>query len=133
MYRRDIAKIASTRLGVEDHGVLTAYLTVDYGGGAVQAIGGYGLDRYDAELKRRVGTAYGCEFIARVIRACGVTKWEDVAGRTIYVLQDLPEGVAVLGTAKVVGIENLPTEPGERFVFADLADEFRAELQAASA
>lgn len=132
MYRQRIAKIASTSLGVEDHGVLTAYLTVDYGG-AVQAIGGYGLDRYDAEQKRRVGTAYGCEFIARVIRACGVAKWEDVAGRTIYVLQDLPEGTSVLGTAKVVGIENLPTEPGERFVFADLADEFRAELQAASA
>jgi hypothetical protein len=64
------------------------------------------------------------EFVARLMRACGVSSWEKLVGRTIFVLQDLPEGASSLGTSSVVGIENLPTEPGERFVFADLASEF---------
>lgn len=125
--RQDIAKITGTMLGYEDHGILTCMLTVEYGGGSGQGIGGYCLDtpvKDDGRFVCRVGTAYGMEFVARVLRACGVDKWEDVKGRTIYVLQDLPEGEAAWGTSRVVGIENLPTERGERFIFADLAAEF---------
>lgn len=121
--RKDIAKITSTMLGYEGHGILTVNLQVDYGG-STQGIGGYALDRYrkgDAFAGSRVGTAYGMEFIIRTMRACGVEKWEDVKGRTIFVLQDLPEGSSALGTSAVVGIENLPTEKGERFLFADIA------------
>ena len=132
-YRQDIAKITSTHLGWEDHGILTVMLTVEYGGGACQGIGGYALDmpvRNDSgKFEGRYGTAYGMEFIARVMRAAGVRKWEDLRGRTIFVLQDLPEGDTALGTSRVVGIENLPTEQGERFVFADLANEPLAAAQ----
>lgn len=125
-YRRDIAKITSTMLGVEDHGILTVWLTVDYGGSG-QGIGGYSLDGPthddDGKFLGRVGSAFGMEFVARTMRACGVDKWEDLKGRTIYVLQDLPDDESAWGTSKVVGIENLPTERGERFIFADLAVE----------
>lgn len=128
--RRDIAKITSTSLGYEDHGILTAMLTVDYGGSG-QGIGGYSLDgpEHDADDKflRRVGSAFGMEFVARIIRACGVQSWEQVKGRTIFVLQDLDEGTLAWGTARVLGIENLPTEKGERFLFADLAAEFKVD------
>lgn len=126
MVRRDIAKITSTMLGVEDHGILTCHLIVDYGGGG-QSIGGYALDTpthdENGRFSGRVGTAYGMEFVARVMRACGVDKWEDVKGRTIFVLQDLADGEPSWGTSKVVGIENLPTERGERFIFAELHSE----------
>lgn len=126
--RKDIAKITDTMLGVEDHGILTCYLTVDYGGSG-QLIGGYGLDNpvkdENGKFLRREGTAFGMEFIARVIRACGVMKWEDVKGRTIYVLQDLEADSPAWGSSKVMGIENLPTEPGEQFIFQDLIDEFK--------
>lgn len=141
--RKDIAKIKSTFLGVEDHGILTCFLHVDYGSGG-QGIGGYSLDEptwgtddgfvvgsrpddHTARFAGRRGTDFGMEFVRRVIKACGVDSWEKVTGRTIYVLQDLPEGSSALGTSKVLGIENLPTEPGEQFIFADLRKEFFKE------
>jgi hypothetical protein len=127
--RKDIAKITSTALGYEDHGILSCVLIVDYGGSG-QGVGGYALDTpiRDANDKflRREGTAFGMEFVARIIRACGVDEWEDVKGRTIFVLQDLEEGQVAWGNSKVLGIENLPTERGEQFIFQDLVDEFKA-------
>lgn len=134
--RKDIAKITGTMLGYEDHGILTCMLTVDYGGGSMQGVGGYCLDRPvmddNDHFVKRIGTAYGMEFVARMIQACGVESWEQVKGRTIFVLQDLPEGTSAWGTAKVVGIENLPTEGGCRFLFADLMDEFAPDGEPAA-
>jgi 3D (Asp-Asp-Asp) domain-containing protein len=125
--RKDIAKIERTMLGYEDHGILSCMLHVTYGSSG-QGVGGYCLDTpirdADDNFVCRMGTAYGMEFVARVIRACGVDTWEQIKGRTIYVLQDLEEGAPAWGTSRVVGIENLPTERGERFIFADLRDEF---------
>lgn len=100
-YTREIAKIERTHLGLEDHGILTGMLHVTYGGSA-QGVGGYDL---------RTGSA-AAVFIERTLRACGVRTWEALKGRTIYVLTD--------ESRRVVGIENLPTEPGERFLFADI-------------
>lgn len=99
-YIREIAKVESTMLGFEDHGMLTGYLHVNYGGLA-QGVGGYQL--LDVAGRWLIG----------VLRACGVTSWEQVKGRTIYVLKD-PD------TRRVEGIEPLPTEPGTRFIFADM-------------
>lgn len=131
--RKDVAKITNTMLGYEDHGILSCMLTVDYGG-AGQGVGGYSLDTpikgRDDKFLRREGTAFGMEFVARVIEACGVKSWEQIKGRTIYVLQDLPEDAPTWGTSKVIGIENLPTEPGRQFIFQDLVDEFKTRVEA---
>ncbi len=117
-----IAKITNTMLGYEGHGILTASLCVDYGGSG-QWIGNYAFDepvweggaKHQGEFLGRFGTAYGMQFIQRLLKACGVDKWEDIKGRTIYVLKEDDRW-----NAKVIGIENLPTEPGERFLFSDL-------------
>lgn len=77
-----IAKIKRARLGYEDHGILTCYLDLDYGG-AGQSAGGFALDEFDPETKRRVGTAFGAEFIIRLLRAVGVKEWSQLEGRTI--------------------------------------------------
>lgn len=119
-----IAKIENTHLG-EDHGVLTAYLFVDYGEGGKQGIGGYSLDRYNRETEQRVGTAYGCEFIRRLMLACGVSTWEKLSGRTVYAICNRAEPAGF--GHKVIGIEPLPTEPGEPFIFSELAAEFSEE------
>ena len=115
-----IAKIESTKLGYEDHGILTVWLVVKYGKGSGQGIGGYALDepKRDADGKHlgRFGSAYGCEFIARTIKACGVDNWEQIVGRTIYVVRD----GASEWTDKVIGIAPLPTEPGAEFIFTDI-------------
>jgi hypothetical protein len=116
---KEIAKIRNTTLGYEDHGIFTLWLHVDYGG-AGQGIGGYALDEY---IKRegegplrgdRFGTSYGMQFIIEVMKAVGVEKWEDVPGKTIFVLTD--------DSQKVIGIQNLPTEPGQQFLFEHLTE-----------
>jgi len=99
---KEIAKITSTHLGFEDHGIFTAMLHVTYGG-AGQGVGGYAI------------AGMAGEFITSLLRACGVDRWEKLVGRTVYVLSD--------GRRRVVGVENLPTEPGGRFLFADVMGE----------
>jgi len=99
-YTRELAKIERTFLGFEDHGILTGFLHVTYGS-AAQGIGGYTI------------TPVAGPYIERTLKACGVDSWEKLRGRTIYVLTDP-------STRRVEGIENLPTEPGERFVFTEV-------------
>jgi hypothetical protein len=112
-----IAKIERTSLGYEDHGVLTAWLTLDYGGSG-QGAGGYVLDDKPPEgAKNRVPAEECGRWVAGIIRACGVEKWEDVRGRTIIAIRDSPGWG---GT--VVGIRPLPTEAGEPFMFANIAN-----------
>lgn len=113
-----IAKIAGVSLGWEDHGIFTCMLHLDYGHSG-QGAGGYALDSFDRALDRRVGTAAGMEFIVRVMRAVGVNDWSALKGKTILAL-----GVT---NASVAGIAPLPTEKGERFIFADWRREFGGE------
>lgn len=122
-----IAKVDYTMLGYEDHGILTAYVGLDFGG-LHQGAGGYSFDEWDAALNRRVvRSGFGLAFVAAVINAAGVTKWEDVKGRTLFALTE-GEGFG----QKIVGLAPLPTEMGERFLFAHLVDEFHLEAEAHS-
>lgn len=100
-YERRIGKIESTHLGYEDHGILTAYLRMGYGALA-NSIGGYFLGPNSGPAMAK--------FIAGVLAATHVTRWEAVAGRTVFVLEK---------DGRVEGIEPLPTERGERFLFSD--------------
>ncbi len=111
---RKIAKIEETFLGVEDHGILTAILTLNYGH-AGQGTPGYALDepRGVRGDRGRTGTAFGMEMVASIMRACGVRRWEDLKGRTI---------IALVGDDRVVGLAPLPTEHGDEFLFADVKD-----------
>lgn len=112
-----IAKIESVRLGREDHGVLTMMLHVAYGGSG-QGIGGFCFDSYDRDEERRKGSAFGMDWIARCLDACGVDDVFKLPGRTIYVLREDDQW-----DAAILGIAPLPTEPGKPFIFADLVAE----------
>lgn len=81
------AKIVATSLGNEDHGIFTVSLTLEYGCGC-QCFGGYAMDSYDKVKKRRTGTAYGMEFIMRVLEVAGVSSWEKIKGVHIRVEAD---------------------------------------------
>lgn len=76
------ARIASTMLGVEDHGILTCMLHLECGG-VGQGFGGYTFDEYGENDKARHGVAFGMEFIRRVLKVVGVQKWEDLPGKYI--------------------------------------------------
>lgn len=105
-----IAKINSTALGYEDHGIFTAWLDLHYGTGD-QGAGGYALDSYDETKKQRVGHKCGMDFIIGILHACGVEKWEDVKGKTVIALRE--DGFH----GKVIGLKPLPTEKGSEFLF----------------
>lgn len=76
------ARIASTMLGYEDHGVLTCFLNLEFDEGSCQGFGGYFLDT-NAPNNKRVGTAYGMEFIARCLSTVGADKWEKLPGNCV--------------------------------------------------
>lgn len=115
-----IAKVENTFLGVEDHGILTAIIYLDYGG-AGQGAGMYTFDTYNEPREgipyapmydsERVGTAYGMEWIRRTLQAFGVDTWEQLKGRTIFAYSE---------HSKVHGFEPLPTEGGKKFMFDEL-------------
>lgn len=100
---RQIAKITSTMLGYEDHGILTAHLNLDYGDGA-QGAGNYNLSPSNGSACAR--------WVIGVMDVCGVDRWEKVVGRTVFAVLDGERGL-------VVALEPLPTETGKPFVFAD--------------
>ncbi len=81
------AKITSTMLGREDHGILTAFVYLDYGG-ASQGFGGYAFDGYDKATKERYGHRFGMDFIAAVLATVGVETWEKLPGKVCRVRAD---------------------------------------------
>ena len=85
------AKIESTTLGYEDHGIFTFMLHLDYGHSG-QGFGGYALDEPKPPLDRlrvdRQGTAMGMQVIIEILNTVGVQNWEDLPGQYIRVEAD---------------------------------------------
>jgi len=109
MFER-IGKIKSTNLGKEDHGIMTFWLQFDFGGSG-QGFGGYALDDYSEEEKRRIGTAAGMDAIIQILRVCDVNNWEDIQGKTLYALYDNDEYGQL-----IKGIKGLPFESNKIFL-----------------
>lgn len=79
-------KIRSVALEIEDHGILSASITID-GDGWTQAFGGYALDNpFEHNGQRiRVGTAWGMEWIRRVLEVLRVDRWEYLVGTPVRI------------------------------------------------
>lgn len=69
------ATIRNTMLGFEGHGILTAMITVDYGG-SCQGFGGYRMDGGDDFLGKS---------IINVLNAVGVDSWESLKGKHVRI------------------------------------------------
>ena len=113
-YEKRIAKITGTLLGFEDHGILTVMLYCHFGN-LSQGVGGLVMSTCSSVDDKTVAIPGFGNFVIGVLEACGVQTWEQVKGRTIYVLYANDAGL----NAYPVGIENLPTEPGKCFLFAE--------------
>lgn len=89
-YEGQIGTIGSTRLGYEDHGILTASIDVKGDGWGV-GVGGFCLDepaeRGNFKAGRR-GTAYGLDHIIRLMETVGVDRWEKLPGQQVIVLYE---------------------------------------------
>lgn len=79
------AVIESARITNDDHGLLSAWLTLDYGGSG-QGFGGYSL-YLPSNFKHHnpSGPNYAGHFIWRVMEIAGVTEWDMLAGKTVRV------------------------------------------------
>lgn len=95
------ARIASTTLGYEDHGILTFNLDL-HGASWSQGFGGWPLDRWDAAQKQRVGQAGAIERIAVVLKVVGVDSWEQLEGKLVRVRWDTDESDAISAIGNIV-------------------------------
>lgn len=78
------AIIESTSISTDDHGILTAWLNLDYGDSG-QGFGGYVLYKPGSLLKGKIEAQYTGHFIDRCMQIAGVSKWEDMRGKPIRV------------------------------------------------
>lgn len=88
------AVITSLQLTGDDHGILTAWLMLDYGGSG-QGFGGYAL-YLPRNFKHHEVKSVAGHFIWRVMEIAGVTNWDNVTGKTIRVRGD-HSGIEAIG------------------------------------
>jgi hypothetical protein len=77
------AVIKRATITSDDHGLLTAWLHLDYGGSG-QAFGGYGLYLPKSFRHHKLQSAAG-HFIWRAMEIADVSEWGQLTGRTIRV------------------------------------------------
>lgn len=77
------AIIESAEITSDDHGLLSAWLYLSYGGSG-QGFGGYALYLPKSFSHHKVNSPAG-HFIWRCLEVAGVTKWSELKGKTIRV------------------------------------------------
>lgn len=82
------AVIQSATITTDDHGCLSAWVHLDYGGGG-QGFGGYVLYLPTSYVHHNPsGPNYAGHFIWRVMEVAGVTEWGKLPGMTVRVIAD---------------------------------------------
>lgn len=80
------AVIESVKLTSDDHGCLSAWLLLDYGGSG-QGFGGYALYLPKSYTHHKLQSVAG-HFIWRCMEVAGVTEWSKLPGKTVRVRGD---------------------------------------------
>lgn len=80
------AIIENITISSEDHGVLDAWIFLDYGGSG-QGFGGYVLYKPESKYNQDFDHQWNFagHFIWKVMEVAGVTRWENLKGKTIRV------------------------------------------------
>lgn len=89
------AIIGSVKLTSDDHGLLSAWLMLDYGGSG-QGFGGYVLYLPKGCKHHAAQANYAGHFIWRVLEIAGVGEWSQLPGKAIRV-RGTHGGIAAIG------------------------------------
>jgi len=104
----ELGKVKSIMFGYEDHGILTLFLHLDFGGSG-QGFGGMILSRSevlpDHRYKQR-GTLAGTDLVCRLLDLFGVQDLYQIKNRYIIALRETPSG-------DIIGLR-LPRVDGDR-------------------
>lgn len=125
-YSGQVGTVRSTSLGVEDHGIMTAFVFIEWAGGGV-GVGGYALDDYDETAKRRLGGAFGMDQIMAILDTLGVSEWGKLPGTPAIAV--FPAGDPGWG-GRSIGLASPTT--GRVLILADHAAWWQARTEAAS-
>lgn len=98
------ALIERTSLGYEDHGCLTFWLSLKFENFG-QGFGGFALDA--KPLDRNAGEQRGPHaiagaFIAAILKAVGVERWEDVRGKHVRVRRERDQWGPIIAIGHIV-------------------------------
>lgn len=119
-YNKKLAKITRCDFSFTDtNKILILNIDVDYDEFGSQNICGLILDNYDKDKKERVGTAFGCELIRKILDTFDCNNLQNIVGKVIYVLGD-GDGLAF----KPKGFERPSFDNGKKIIYDDILKEF---------
>lgn len=79
------AVIESVSINDGERGLLTAYLYLTYGKSGAQGFGGHALYLPKSYSHHKIDLGFAGHFIFRCMQIGGVSRWEDLNGKTIRV------------------------------------------------
>lgn len=97
------ALIESTTIDTGDRGLLTAWLTLDYGDGGHQGFGGFALYLPKDYSHYTEKGDFAGHFIFRCMQIAGVESWDKIKGKSIRVKH---EGTSVF-SSKIIAIGHI--------------------------
>jgi len=106
-----VATIVTAWLAHDPDGILAVTLAFRLEGDVHVSIGSFDLGANPAPGLPR--TNYGAAFLDGLLGACGAFDWAQVQGSEVLLLTAGPLG-------RPLCLENLPGQPGRRFIFGDL-------------
>lgn len=120
--RRELGRVESVRLGIEDHGILTCVVRIRFGSSS-QGFGGLFLDGYDKEKKRRTGWAPGSDWIRRLCALFGAEDIvKDIVDKPVYALYESDR----LGD--IVGLQRIEPDGGATFLLSEWREDWKSEV-----
>ncbi len=114
---KELGKVQDVFFGIEDHGILTISIRLDFGG-SEQSFGNIGLCYNDRENNRWLDEdGAGMTFIYRILEFFGVTEFPKIEGKTVYALKKDYFSM-------IDGLERTKFEGGKRFLLDDWKKQF---------